>query len=1013
MRRVVAFRCVFLIVLLPLVSHAQNVINTIVGGGNPLNGPTLTSASLGAPTSIVQGVDGSLYISSLDGEYVFKIDGQSNNISIFAGKGFSGFSGVGGPATSATLTAPSGLAIDSNGNLLIADSLNHHIYGVNLGTGILTNVAGSSSPASPFGGFGGDGGPATQALLNAPQGIVVVGTTIYFADSGNNRVRQIDAAGTITTIAGTGAACPPSIALCGDGGLATLATLNSPAGLGVGNTDIYVADAGDNRLRQIDINTGIITTIAGTGDACVNPGPGNCGDGGLATAATLNNPTAVIEGQVAGGGTVIYIADQFDQEIRAVDQGTQFISTVAGDGTIGFSGDGGVAVSASLSNPAGLFVDGAGNIFIADQGNNRIREVDGNGNINTTAGGGLGGDDGPALNAVFAQAEDVALDSSSNPFIIDLATGRIREVTNGVVTTVAGSGTLGFSGNGGPATAATLNFPRGVAIAPSGSIFIADTNNNGVRVVTNTVINAFAGTGAQCADPSLPCGDGGAAGQANLAAPGGVAVDAAGNVFIADTNDNRIRKVDNTANHIITTVAGAGPACPVSTNACGDGGPATLANLSLPFDVAVDGAGDIFIADTADNRIRKVDAKTHVITTVAFNGQATFSGDGGPATLASVDFPTKVVADSAGNLFISASFDQVVQRVDAASQTIVTVAGNAKQPLAFGFAGDSGLATDATLNTLGLAINATGGLYIADNNRIRFVQLSPISLLAPANIDFGNQAAGVGGTPVPVTLTNTGSNDLLISSIVDASSFSQTNDCPIAPTPLAPSQTCTINVTFTPTAAGAANDTLIITDNAAGSPHRVPLAGVGQAPFQLTTTCTTLSVVPGQSAIYTVDLAPFQGFTQSVSLSCSGSPALATCTVNPSAMALDGATTVQAKVTAATTAATSGSLKSPFGRTGGNRMAGLVGLAGMAGLAALVILPGKGRVKHGRRLCGLIFCMCLLASVATMSSCGVGGGNADPPGTAAGTYPLTVTATFKSATGTTFTQNVSFDLVVK
>ena len=129
-------------------------------------------------------------------------------------------------------------------------------------------------------------------------------------------------------------------------------------------------------------------------------------------------------------------------------------------------------------------------------------------------------------------------------------------------------------------------------------------------------------------------------------------------------------------------------------------------------------------------------------------------------------------------------------------------------------------------------------------------------------------------------------------------------------------------------------------------------------------------------------------------------------------MTLDGATTVQAKVTATTTAATTGFLKSPFDRQDGNRMAGLVGLAGMAGLAALVILPGKGRKKHVRRLFGLIFCLCMISTVATMSSCGVGGGSVDPPGTAAGTYPLTVTATFKSATGTTFTQNVSFNLVV-
>jgi len=179
--------------------------------------------------------------------------------------------------------------------------------------------------------------------------------------------------------------------------------------------------------------------------------------------------------------------------------------------------------------------------------------------------------------------------------------------------------------------------------------------------------------------------------------------------------------------------------------------------------------------------------------------------------------------------------------------------------------------------------------------------------------------------------------------------------------------------------------------------------------FALTTTCTSLNVVPGQTAIFTVDLAPVNGFTQSVSLSCSGAPALATCTVSPNPIALDGSTTVQAKVTATTTRAT-GLLRSPFGRSDGNRMAGLAGLTGIAGLAGLIVLPGKRGVKPRRRACGLIFLLCMLAILVMLPSCGGGG---DPPGTALGTYPLTVTGTFQSATETAITESVSFSLVVK
>jgi len=180
--------------------------------------------------------------------------------------------------------------------------------------------------------------------------------------------------------------------------------------------------------------------------------------------------------------------------------------------------------------------------------------------------------------------------------------------------------------------------------------------------------------------------------------------------------------------------------------------------------------------------------------------------------------------------------------------------------------------------------------------------------------------------------------------------------------------------------------------------------------FSLTTTCKSLTVVPGQTAIFTVDLAPVNGFTQSVSLSCSGAPALATCTVSPNPIALNGSTTVQAKVTATTTKASS-FLQFPVGHSNGNQMAGLVGLAGIAGLAALVVLPGKRGVKRPRRICGLIFLLCMLAILVMLPSCGGGGG--DPPGTAAGTYPLTVTGTFQPATGAAITESVSFNLVVQ
>jgi len=257
---------------------------------------------------------------------------------------------------------------------------------------------------------------------------------------------------------------------------------------------------------------------------------------------------------------------------------------------------------------------------------------------------------------------------------------------------------------------------------------------------------------------------------------------------------------------------------------------------------------------------------------------------------------------------------------------------------------------------------------------------------------------------LPVTLTNSGNALLNLGTIAftgtNSGEFTQTNNCFSS---MEAGASCTINVMFTPTAGGNASASLGVTDNAAGSPQTVSITATAQS--ILTTTCTSLTVVPGQTAIYTVDLAAVNQFAPSVSLSCSGAPTLATCTVSPSVVTPGQSAPVQAQVTATTTPAT-GFLQPLFERDE-TRMAGL---AGLAGFAALIVLPGKRRGKPGRRLYGLIFLLCILATLATLPSCG---GGADPPGTAAGTYPLTVTGTFQSPSGTAVTETVSFNLVVQ
>ena len=355
--------------------------------------------------------------------------------------------------------------------------------------------------------------------------------------------------------------------------------------------------------------------------------------------------TATLSVAVSGDGPFTY-----QWQFNGTNLPNGIINTVAGNGSGGYSGDGGAATNASLYYPEGVAFDSTGNLFIADFVNNRIRKGTTNGIITTVAGNGspgYSGDGVPATNATVTPA-GVALDASGNLFIADWNNNRIRKVdTNGIITTVAGNGNPGYSGDGGLAIYASLAYVEDVAVDASGNLFIADTINNRIRKVdTNGFITTVAGKGP--AVYGSYSGDGGAATNANLNAPYSVAVDATGNLFIADMDNNRIRKVDT--NGIITTVAGNG-----SADYSGDGGPATNACLDAPYGVAVDVFGNLFFADSWNDRIRKVDS-FGIITTVAGKDNWGYSGDGGPATNANLNLPSGVALDSTGNLFLSGSW---------------------------------------------------------------------------------------------------------------------------------------------------------------------------------------------------------------------------------------------------------------------------------------------------------------------------------------------------------------------
>ncbi len=330
-----------------------------------------------------------------------------------------------------------------------------------------------------------------------------------------------------------------------------------------------------------------ITTVAGDNI------PGYSGDGGPATGAQLYLPQCVAL-DAAGD---LYIADSFNNVIREVAvNGT--ITTVAGNGSFGYSGDGGPATSAQLAYPHGLAFDGAGNLYIADSSNNVIRQVAVNGNIATVAGNntrGYAGDGSPATGAQLYEPYAVAVDAAGDLYITDSNNHVIREVfaANGTIATVAGNGYPGYSGDGGPLGSAQLNYPKGLAFDAAGNLYIADFGNSVIRKVsTNGTITTVAGNGA----PGY-LGDGGAATSAELAFPESVAVDAKGNLYIADTVNQTIREVP--VNGIITTVAGTG-----MIGYAGDGGPGTSAEFFYPKGVAVGATGNIYVADWDNDVIR-------------------------------------------------------------------------------------------------------------------------------------------------------------------------------------------------------------------------------------------------------------------------------------------------------------------------------------------------------------------------------------------------------------------------
>jgi trimeric autotransporter adhesin len=564
--------------------NTQGIITTFAGNGsvNPPGfwgdtGPA-TDASLHLPTGLAVDSSGKVYIA-VSSDNTVRVVTTDGVINIFAGAGYQGYYGDyaagttnagvctgcnAGTATIAGLTNPQDVAIGPGNTILIADTGNGAIRSVSA-AGIISTVSGNGSV-----GLSGDG-TATTLPMRAPFGVTADSAgNIYVAEFGTNRIRKIDTNGNITTAIGDG-----NQGFAGDGGAPDKVEMSPSTSVAVDSSgNLYFADPLNNRIRKLSGST--VSTFAGNGVFS------RSGDGGAATSAQLNTPLGVA---VDNAGN-LYISDTANNVVRRVSNGV--ISNFAGTGTAGSSAD-------QLSGPQGLAVDSAGNLYIADTQNNRVRKVTG-GAISTVAGtgtAGFGGDGGAAANAQLNAPFGVAVDAAGNLYIAEFSNNRVRKVaTNGNITTLAGNGVSGFSGDGGQATGAMLNGPQGVAVDSAGNVYIADTANNRVRqVAPNGVISTVAGTGA-----AGYSGDGGSAVNAQVGNPTAVAVDSVGNVYIADGNA-RVRKLFLSG--LITTIAGTGP-----RGYSGDGGSGPNARLNGPSALAINAAGNIWIADSLNNAVR-------------------------------------------------------------------------------------------------------------------------------------------------------------------------------------------------------------------------------------------------------------------------------------------------------------------------------------------------------------------------------------------------------------------------
>ena len=648
----------------------NNLVSSVAGGSGGDGGPAIACSIM--PHDVVADALGNVYV--VDSLYnvskpvshhrIRKIT-PDGKISTFAGGAKQGFSGDGGLATDASLSYPYCLAIDLKGNVYFTDSGNVRVRRIGI-NGIISTVAGNG-----IAGFSGDGGPATQASLGNPEGIDVdQNGNLYIADYDNHRIRKVGTDGIISTIAGDGAK-----RFFGDGGAATNASLYYPKSVAADpNGNVYVADAINLRIRKID-SSGIISTFAGSGIW------GNSGNGGPATNAAMK-PCRI--GMDSAGNLLVGEAGNF--EVRRISK-LGIIDVVPFPGF--------------PSPPEGVHADGSGNVFVAVPGADLVWKCDTNGVTSKVASNGYttNYDDGlPANLSELNGVNGLVFDKQDRLIFSETNTHRVRMIgTDGIVTTIAGTGIAGYSGDGGAATNAQLNAPIGMALDGDSNLYIADSGNHVIRMISKSgVISTIVGNGK-----TGPPGNGGLATNASLVRPVGVAIDGDGNIIIGDAGDRHVRIVSPYG--IITD-----PTIPPYISGY---------NWGLISGIIVDSRGYVFVASNF-NEVNELRPDGLVIK-VAGNGGYGFSGDEGLAKSATLLNPTSVCFDLFGNILVADSGNGRIRMVskDAFIHTILGPTGGGVKP---------GPTNTYLSSMVAIAINSEGKLFIADSvdNRIWSVPLT-------------------------------------------------------------------------------------------------------------------------------------------------------------------------------------------------------------------------------------------------------------------------------------------------